>query len=233
MIRYESIQFFGQPIVDVIEDRAVKVELLTRVSDPSVVDLEAFFEQLTPEESLGLTVAQYEISRDFYRRTRVPCAVNVDNKVLLNDATRQLLLETVHGNTVPVTFEFTEVFPMPPADLVNPVFNELRDHGISIALDDFGTGFNGMSLFVDYDFDIVKVDRVLTTDIKARAKKAKVLALICSMIQSIGKEHVIEGVETEETLDTLVELGFRVFQGFHFHLPAKLDDLSIPEPVAH
>ena len=102
MIRYESIQFFGQPIVDVTKSRAVKVELLTRISDPTIVDLEAFFEQLTPEESLGLTVAQYEVGRDFYRRTEVPCAVNVDNKVLLNDGTRRLLLETVHGNTVQI-----------------------------------------------------------------------------------------------------------------------------------
>ena len=194
------IRHVGQAIVDVEEGVPTKVELLSRVDGVEASKLEEFFESLTPKESLDVVLKQFELATSFYGTWGVPCSINVDNKILLNESTRAELLERLTDNKTPVTFEFTEIFPMPPAQMVNPIFGALRDCSVEVALDDFGTGFNGMSLFVDYDFDVVKVDRVLISDIASRTKKAKVLGLICDMIKSLGKSHVVEGLDDEASL---------------------------------
>jgi EAL domain-containing protein (putative c-di-GMP-specific phosphodiesterase class I) len=112
---------------------------------------------------------------------------------------------------------------MPPPELMNPVFRVLRDNGKRSALDDFGTGFNGMSLFVDFDFDVVKIDRSLIVDIDTRPAKLKVLALIGQMIDTLGKEHVVEGVETQAQSDKLHGCGFHTFQGYLLHRPEAIE----------
>jgi len=220
------IHHFAQAIVDVEAGSTSKLEFLSRVDGVAPRDLEAFFESRSPRESLGIVLDQVELATRFQREFGTPCSINVDNKILLNESTRAELLERLTGNTIPVTFEFTEIFPMPPAQLVNPIFGRLRECSVEIALDDFGTGFNGMSLFVDYDFDVVKVDRVLIADIASRTKKAKVLGLICDMIGSLGKCHVVEGLDNEGALRVLQELGYSVFQGFYFHRPEPLTEFS-------
>ncbi len=220
------IHQFAQAVVDVERGATIKLELLSRVDGVGPSDLEEFFESLSPEDSLSIVLEQLDLAVRVQEEFGTPCSINIDNKILLSEPTRAQLLERLTGNTVPVTFEFTEIFPMPPAQLVNPIFGQLRERYVEIALDDFGTGFNGMSLFVDYDFDVIKVDRVLIADIASRTKKAKVLGLICDMISSLGKSHVVEGLDDEETLQILRDLGYSVFQGFYFHHPEPLNDFS-------
>ena len=112
---------------------------------------------------------------------------------------------------------------MPPPELMNPLLKVLRDFGKRSALDDFGTGFNGMSLFVDFDFDVVKIDRSLIVDIETRPAKLKVLGLIGQMIDTLGKEHVVEGVETQSQSDKLRACGFHTFQGYLWHRPEPIE----------
>lgn len=227
------IHQFAQAVVDVEKQTTIKLELLSRVDGVGPSDLEEFFESLSPEDSLSIVMEQLELATRVHAESGMPCSINIDNKILLNEPTRAQLLERLTGNTVPMTFEFTEIFPMPPAQLVNPIFGQLRERSVEIALDDFGTGFNGMSLFVDYDFDVIKVDRVLIADIASRTKKAKVLGLICDMIASLGKCHVVEGLDDQETLQILRDLGYSVFQGFYFHRPEPLDDFSAVDIYPH
>lgn len=136
---------------------------------------------------------------------------------------RKEVLNSIQRATAPTIYEFTETYPMPPSELMNPIFKVLRDAGKRSALDDFGTGFNGMSLFVDFDFDIVKIDRSLIVDIDVRPVKLKVLNLISEMIEALGKQHVVEGVETQSQLDKLRACGFHTFQGYALHRPEPIE----------
>ena len=114
---------------------------------------------------------------------------------------------------------------MPPASETNSVFLELKRQGAHIALDDFGTGFNGMSVFAEYDFDIVKIDRQLTLGLEERPQKLKVLAHVLNLLNALGKDHVVEGVEDSKQLKNLTDIGFSVFQGFLFHKPAPIEGI--------
>ena len=208
------------------DGQVIKRELLTRLPPyDNGLRLGEFFETITPADSLEITIRQLELGSKVYSNTRVVCSVNVDNYVWLDDALKVRLVNACKQYSHPIILEFTELRPMPPADEINSVFLELKRNGVQLALDDFGTGLNGMSVFADYDFDIVKLDRKLTLGIKDRPQKLKVLSHVLELLNVLGKGHVVEGVEEQEQLKALIAVGFSVFQGFVFHHPAPVKEI--------
>jgi EAL domain-containing protein (putative c-di-GMP-specific phosphodiesterase class I) len=114
---------------------------------------------------------------------------------------------------------------MPIMESSNRFLRELRALGHLSALDDFGTGHNGMSLLTDYDFDVVKVDRSLLTNLLTSSERQRSINLLVQLLDVLGKRHVVEGIENEEVHRYLVDAGFTTFQGFLFHRPEPVAQL--------
>lgn len=204
----------------------VSGELLSRpdASHPT----EEFFTSLTNEEQFAVLAWQIGLQRMIHDRLGARVSINVHNRIVETDESRRRFLALVAEANAPTTFEFTETYPMPPVGTSNHLLSDIRSLGHASALDDFGTGLNGMSLLTDYDFDIIKIDRSLVFDLTSRPEKRKTLRLVLEMLQVLGKDHVVEGVETEDILLILRDLGVRNFQGFHCGVPAPLSMLVAP-----
>lgn len=198
-------------------------ELLTK---PEVSrQTEEFFTTLSLEEQFDVLEWQVGLQRQIHEHLGAGVSINVHNRVVETEETRRRFLDLISKVSAPTTFEFTETYPMPPVTASNHLLRDIRTLGHTSALDDFGTGLNGMSLLTDYDFDIIKIDRSLIFDLPDRAEKRKTLKLVLEMLQVLGKEHVAEGVETEEVFDILRDLGFTNFQGYYFGRPMPVSDL--------
>ena len=224
----DRFQCYAQKIVALHNSEGHR-EMLSRLgasAEARPVSMEALFRSLTLEQHFELFQRQNRLAEDLYRRHAVKFSINVDNSLVDDPGYRARFLEEVASGPAPTIYEFTEIRPMPPPEVMNPVFRRLRELGKTSALDDFGTGFNGMTLFVDYDFDIVKVDRSLIANIGLRPEKAKVLSLLSEMIRALGKSHIVEGVETREELEALESMGFDRFQGYYFHKPELIEQLE-------
>lgn len=219
-----TLPCFAHKIFD-LKNNKLKYELLSRPRMTKGQSIEAYFSKMGSQDLLEVVEQQMNVAARFQKDGIGICSINVDNKILTDDANRKSLLGLARQYRIPVIMEFTEVHPMPPVGVVNALFNELRAYGVMFALDDFGTGFNGMSLFVDYDFDIIKVDRSLIADVTERKRKADVLRLLVRMLKTLGKTHVVEGVETALQLTVLQQLGFNCFQGYHFHRPQPVEEI--------
>lgn len=201
-------------------------ELLTK---PEVSrQTEEFFTALSVEEQFEVLEWQVRLQQLLHEQLGAHVSINVHNRVVETEETRQRFLDVVSRASAPTTFEFTETYPMPPVTASNHLLRDIRSLGHASALDDFGTGLNGMSLLTDYDFDIIKIDRSLVFDLPGRAEKRKTLRLVLEMLNVLGKEHVVEGVETEEVFDILRDLGFQNFQGYYFGRPVPVAELVIP-----
>ena len=196
-------------------------ELLSRPA--GVEHVEEFFSGLTYEQHVEVLRWQLALKEELSRSTHCELSVNVHN-CLVSSAERQAyFLGLLAEFPTPTTFEFTETHPMPPVAESNLLLRRVRELGHRSALDDFGAGLNGMSLLTDYDFDVVKLDRSLVYDIDARLEKRKTVALIGQMLGVLGKGHVVEGVETPETREILMDSGFATFQGYGIHMPEPLE----------
>lgn len=221
-----QLDIFAQRIVDG-QGKTLKVELLSRLPKSfEQVRLEKFFGEMTPEQTLDVTEKQMQIGALLFAQTGISCSINVDNSVFIEDRLKKRLIDLCSSYHFPRILEFTEIRPMPPADEINEIFFELKQHQISIALDDFGTGFNGMSIFADYDFDIIKIDQTMIMGLESRPQKKRILGHIREMLSALDKTHVVEGVETQERFENLMELGFDTFQGYLFHRPARIEDIK-------
>ena len=68
--------------------------------------------------------------------------------------------------------------------------------GFFVSLDDFGTGTSNIAWLIEFDFDEVKIDKLLVSNIDVPLKQ-KMLLSIVSGLRKTGKSLVFEGVETE------------------------------------
>jgi EAL domain-containing protein (putative c-di-GMP-specific phosphodiesterase class I) len=50
------------------------------------------------------------------------------------------------------------------------------------------------------------------------------MRLIVEMLKVLGKAHVVEGVETQDVFDVLVEIGYTTFQGYLIAKPMPLSE---------
>ena len=209
-----------QPYFDTRDGQPNRGELLAR-PEGSVNPAEFFAGLETPAQA-KLIELLVDCSNALALQTQTHSSINIHNSFIETAEGRGKLIEALSGATSPLTVEFTETFAMPPIDIANQFMRHLRELGHTTALDDFGTGLNGMSLLVDYDFNSVKIDRVLTVGVENSEKKAKVLSLIFEMLGVLSKSHVVEGVETKEVFETLAKLGYTTFQGFYFSKPMPI-----------
>ena len=98
------------------------------------------------------------------------------------------------------------------------VYPLLERHGIRLSIDDFGTGFSSLSYLEKLRVDELKVDRSFVNNIHD-GKPPYVLEAIHRMADALHLDVVVEGVETDEQLKVLRQIGYRYFQGFYFSKP--------------
>lgn len=214
---------YFQPYVCVTDPDYRCGELLSRPQ--AVRQAQEFFTELDAESQFAILEWQVELQRRIRQDTGSLVSINVHNRIVESEESRARFLEIVERASAPTTLEFTETYPMPPIAASNRLLRDIRSLGHHSALDDFGTGLNGMSLLTDYDFDFIKIDRSLIYDLPGRTEKQKTLRLMLEMLRVLGKEHVVEGVETQEVLDILCELGYTTFQGYLIGEPTPVAGL--------
>lgn len=197
-------------------------EILTRLAN--LTSPAKYFSRLAVRDEFIVLKWQLRLKDELFRLMNAGASVNVHSSMVETGANREKFLSAIAASSAPATFEFTQSYAMPPVRVANALLAEIRSMGHRTAMDDFGMGLNGMSLLTDYDFDIIKIDRSLTADLREREEKREVLALLFRMLEVLGKGHVVEGVESEQVHGILLDAGFTVFQGFLFHRPEPIDE---------
>ncbi|WP_181707036.1 EAL domain-containing protein [Chthonobacter rhizosphaerae] len=96
------------------------------------------------------------------------------------------------------------------------VMESLSAAGVRFALDDFGTGYASMHYLIAFEFDQIKIDRSFVRDLPNRSDCQAIIQAVVGMGRALGKEVVVEGVETEEERRALSGLGTLLAQGFLF-----------------
>jgi EAL domain-containing protein (putative c-di-GMP-specific phosphodiesterase class I) len=121
--------------------------------------------------------------------------------------------------------ELTEVTLLDAVNETIDKMQQLKDLGVRFSIDDFGTGYSSLSYLRDLPLDKLKIDRAFVKAIHRSPANASVVEMILSIAKRFGFHVIAEGVETEQELKLLKELGCRSFQGFLFDRPLPLEDL--------
>lgn len=97
--------------------------------------------------------------------------------------------------------------------------HKLKELGFKLALDDFGTFNSNIEVLNKYTFDIVKVD-------KSYLNKLDELEKLKSLFTDLLLIVVVEGVEDNQTLQELFNLGYKIIQGYVFTKPMDIETLQ-------
>lgn len=130
--------------------------------------------------------------------------------------------DTLNAYQVPrsmVNLEITETASAGSYAMLQTKLNELHSNGFTISLDDFGTGFASVEYLINFPFDVVKLDKALVWAYMSTKKYEPILQHYMPMLHSLGTRIVAEGVETEEMVNALVELGCDYLQGYYYSRP--------------
>ncbi len=90
-----------------------------------------------------------------------------------------------------------------------------------MALDDFGTGYGGFSYLTRLPISILKIDQSFIRDLASDPSSVTVVRAIVGLASEFGQSTVAEGVETEECLDLVQQLGVTHAQGYLLGRPAE------------
>jgi EAL domain-containing protein (putative c-di-GMP-specific phosphodiesterase class I) len=125
--------------------------------------------------------------------------------------------------------EITESVLMEDADTAVAALERLRALGVHLCVDDFGTGYSSLAYLRRFPVDALKVDRSFVAGLGEDPEDSAIVEAVVSMAHSLRLSVVAEGVETDEQLARLRDLGCELAQGFYFAAPvppAALDPLS-------
>ena len=118
--------------------------------------------------------------------------------------------------------ELVETKPMDGLILATTRLEAVRRLGVRVAIDDFGTGHSSLEHLVRLPVNIIKIPRSLTTDTARNRRATALLDAVRSMADELDLTVVAEGLEEEDQLQTLTEIGIPYGQGFLLGRPAPL-----------
>jgi diguanylate cyclase (GGDEF)-like protein len=154
--------------------------------------------------------------------------VNISAEVLaqvLKHYGRDALLELIgEFGVLPrmLVLEITEYERVADMDCLASVVSEIRSAGVSLALDDFGDGRSSLRLWSQLKPEYVKIDKYFTKNISQHADKLKTIQALQQIAAIFDSALVAEGIETEDDLRVLRDLGITYGQGYLLGRPAPL-----------
>ena len=219
-----------QPQVEAISGRVVTAEALIRWAHPERdLVMPGFFVPVAEESGAIVALGDWVMSRVCETAARWAKA-DIGQRIAVNISSRELaqadfflrLRHAMAAHQTPPHMLELEISESLAMELDRRVLDQLRglqQEGVRIAIDDFGTGYSNLSRLKELPVDRVKIDRSLVRDIAISAEARTICSAVVGLIQGLGMEVVVEGVESEAQMDMLRVIGCTLFQGYHFARP--------------
>jgi diguanylate cyclase len=125
-----------------------------------------------------------------------------------------------------LTLEITETGKLDRKGSSMATMRALAAHGINVSIDDYGTGNATLDYLKILPSNEVKIDRRFVADINRSEQDRILVSSTIEMAHSLGRIVVAEGVETQDVLNTLGELGCDVAQGYLIGRPVEFARLA-------
>jgi diguanylate cyclase (GGDEF)-like protein len=137
--------------------------------------------------------------------------------------------EKIEALEFPLILEITERGAIENPQRVKETLNFLRRFPqLRIAIDDFGTGYNGLvylkDIFENMEGVIIKIDSTFVRELNCKNSKAmELIKAMINLAHNLGAKTLAEGVEAEEQMEILCNLGCDYLQGYYFEKPIPVE----------
>jgi diguanylate cyclase (GGDEF)-like protein len=236
----QGLDVYFQPLMNLSDLTVHGFEALVRWIHPEKGVISAFHFIPLAEEA-GLTP---KIDRMVLQRTCAkvrdlnntifadrPAAAHVNlspTSIRQNDFVENLATDLAESGFNPehLVLEITEGVMMQDVDQAASRLRAIKSLGVRLALDDFGTGYSSLSYLRSFPVDVVKIDKLFVDEIETDKGASALVQAILRLGLGLTFEVVAEGIETQEQMKSLLDLGCLYGQGYYLAHPLSSPDLA-------
>lgn len=223
-----------QPQVSTTTEKIVGYEALVRWNHPSrgAISPEDFVpvaEDIRLIEQIGEWILRKSCEDAAKWPGNARVAVNVSPIQFANPNFPKIVTSALANANLPperLELELTEsVFLDEDADPVT-MFKTLKRIGVRLALDDFGTGYSALGYLKTAPFDKIKIDQSFIRGAAVVGNRnAAIIKAIVSLAETLYMETTAEGVEMEDEIELVKQLGCSHIQGYIYGKPMPHEEV--------
>jgi diguanylate cyclase (GGDEF)-like protein len=223
-----EFELYYQPLVNLQNNEITAFEALLRWHHPTRgMTSPADFIPIAEETGLIIPIGEWVLRKACEETAKWPeevkVAVNLSPAQLKSRNLVQVVVNALAQSDMPASrlqLEITETVLMQNTFATLATLHELRKLGVQIAMDDFGTGYSSLSYLRSFPFDKIKIDRSFIQDLANGAEPFAIVRAVTSLANNLSIISTAEGVETQQQLETLQNVGCTEMQG-HFFSKAR------------
>ncbi|HUH87129.1 MAG TPA: EAL domain-containing protein [Pusillimonas sp.] len=154
-------------------------------------------------------------------------SVNVSSRNLLNPDFPTQIQTLLTRHNLPAHYlevEITESAFMVDASRSMNVLHRIRANGVRIAIDDFGTGHSSLSYLHKLPVDNLKIDQSFIRELDSNKESQTIVDSIIGLAHNLKVSVTAEGVEDQQSLIRLLQLGCDFAQGYLISRPIPAAD---------
>ena len=163
------------------------------------------------------------------READIVLCMNVSVRHLMKNDFIDELREIIASCSVParnLEIEITESIMIDSAEKALDRIRQVKAMGIKVAIDDFGTGYSSLSYLNKFPADMLKIDKSFIDVMNTSESSKQYVATIISIGHILNLKVISEGVETEDQLETLKNVGCDYIQGFIWGRPLPPEEAA-------
>jgi EAL domain-containing protein (putative c-di-GMP-specific phosphodiesterase class I)/CHASE2 domain-containing sensor protein len=232
-----------QPKLDLATQRIVGAEALARWTHPekgpiAASEFIAAAEQndrigkLTDfvlEQAIAAAATLGDYQRDFGMAVNLSARLLSDQGFVLRLTT---MLSRYRVDPSRLTLELTETAALAGSGTAIEMLGAIRRLGVSVSIDDYGTGLSTLEYLRKIPANEIKIDQSFIKGMFDNRSDRLMVQSTIGLAHSLGRKVVAEGIERREILDTLIEMGCDIGQGYIIGRPMSLESLAKRLPVA-
>ncbi|MDI4670782.1 EAL domain-containing protein [Pseudoalteromonas shioyasakiensis] len=236
-IEQDKIEVFYQPKLALLTEKIIGVEALVRLRDDenkliSPLDFIPLAEETGLIHALGQSVLKQSCiaAKEWADKGHnIKVAVNIAAKQFTDGNFCNLVADTIEQAGLAselLELEVTESALMHDFEEIKIMLSKLSDLGLTIAIDDFGTGYSSLSYLKLFPVDVLKIDQSFVRDMLTDTQSMDIVRTITSLAHTLNLQIVAEGIEEKQHLNSLIDLGCELGQGYYFHKPMPKEEFD-------
>ncbi len=236
-VKANQLHLNYQPIVDLNHNKIIGVEALARWQHPDhgMVPPDQFIplaekKGLIQELTLWVFDVAFKQCAQWHNMgAKITMSINLSPRNFLDpglpneisDALKKCKLDPQW-----IKLEITENMTMSQPEKALEIITKLKDLGLDISIDDFGTGYSSLSYLKKLPVSEIKIDKSFVTDMDNDHDNKVIVNSTINLAHDLGLDVVAEGVENNNILKILKELGCDRAQGYHMCKPKNAEEIS-------
>lgn len=230
---------YYQPQINCSTDQVEGFEALIRWNHPErglVPPVE--FISLAESTGLILPIGEWVIRSAFEQlqtwknqgNNHFTLSINISPRHFLHERLVNMLkacLNEYNISAEKLVIEITENVAMGDYVAVQNRIKELSQLGFGVSIDDFGTGFSAFVYLQHFPIKEIKIDRAFICEISNNPKSLGIVKTIVDLARYLNLRVVTEGVETDEQLNLVREIGCDMIQGYYYSKPLPIEEIEL------